>query len=99
MAASVPYPWLCTSWLWRLLTRSSVLLLSSVPGNDDYGTMSAWQLWAYMGLYPVAGMQCTLHRPATNDVGALSVLLSVLLSLSVLLLAMLSVLLSVLLSV
>jgi hypothetical protein len=31
----------------------------AVPGNDDYGTMSAWQLFAYLGFYPVSGMQCT----------------------------------------
>ena len=26
-----------------------------VPGNDDFGTMSAWFLWAAAGLYPQAG--------------------------------------------
>ena len=26
-----------------------------LPGNDDYGTLSAWLLWAQLGLYPLAG--------------------------------------------
>jgi hypothetical protein len=26
----------------------------SIPGNDDYGTLSTWAVWAYLGLYPVA---------------------------------------------
>jgi len=26
-----------------------------IPGNDDYGTMSAWLVWATVGLYPLAG--------------------------------------------
>ena len=26
----------------------------SIPGNDDYGTLSAWGVWAYLGLYPIA---------------------------------------------
>lgn len=26
-----------------------------LPGNDDYGTMSAWFLFASIGFYPRAG--------------------------------------------
>ena len=26
----------------------------AIPGNDDYGTLSAWAVWAFLGLYPVA---------------------------------------------
>lgn len=26
-----------------------------LPGNDDYGTLSAWLVWAQIGLYPLAG--------------------------------------------
>ena len=26
-----------------------------LPGNDDYGTMSAWILWGMIGIYPLAG--------------------------------------------
>mmetsp|Transcript_43496 Transcript_43496/g.113219 ORF Transcript_43496/g.113219 Transcript_43496/m.113219 type:complete len:814 (-) Transcript_43496:218-2659(-) len=28
---------------------------SGIPGNDDYGTMSAWLFWASIGLYPEMG--------------------------------------------
>lgn len=28
---------------------------SGLPGNNDYGTMSAWFVWASIGLYPRAG--------------------------------------------
>jgi len=27
-------------------------LADGLPGNDDYGTMSAWYIWAALGLYP-----------------------------------------------
>ena len=26
-----------------------------LPGNDDYGTLSAWLVWAQLGVYPLAG--------------------------------------------
>ncbi|KAL5496212.1 hypothetical protein EMCRGX_G012453 [Ephydatia muelleri] len=26
-----------------------------LPGNDDYGTMSAWYVWVALGLYPLTG--------------------------------------------
>jgi putative alpha-1,2-mannosidase len=26
---------------------------AGLPGNDDYGTMSAWLIWASLGFYPV----------------------------------------------
>ena len=28
---------------------------SGLPGNDDAGTMSAWYVWASIGLYPLPG--------------------------------------------
>lgn len=28
-----------------------------LPGNDDYGTMSAWFLWAALGLFPQPATQ------------------------------------------
>ena len=48
---------------------------TGIPGNDDSGTMSAWYLFATLGLYPVAGSatwalgapsvnRATLHRAA-----------------------------------
>ncbi|WP_436497172.1 GH92 family glycosyl hydrolase [Actinokineospora sp. HUAS TT18] len=32
---------------------------SGLPGNDDLGTMSAWYVWAALGLFP--------HRPGSGD--------------------------------
>ena len=29
--------------------------LGHVAGNDDYGTMSSWLIWAMAGVYPVTG--------------------------------------------
>jgi putative alpha-1,2-mannosidase len=26
---------------------------NGVPGNDDYGALSAWCVWAHIGLYPI----------------------------------------------
>ncbi|CAF1344393.1 unnamed protein product, partial [Rotaria sordida] len=26
-----------------------------LPGNDDYGTMSAWYIFTSMGFYPLSG--------------------------------------------
>ena len=28
---------------------------AGLPGNDDFGTMSAWLVWARLGIYPLAG--------------------------------------------
>jgi putative alpha-1,2-mannosidase len=30
-------------------------LPDGLPGNDDYGTMSAWYMFASLGFYPQAG--------------------------------------------
>ena len=36
-----------------------------IPGNDDYGTMSAWAVWGIAGLYPLTGTSTfTLSTPA-----------------------------------
>jgi putative alpha-1,2-mannosidase len=55
------------------MDRSYTLQPDGLPGNDDYGTMSAWFCWSALGLYPVSGTtryavaspifkQITLHR-------------------------------------
>ena len=31
------------------------LSAAGIPGNDDFGTLSSWLLWAVAGLYPMAG--------------------------------------------
>ncbi|EGD79581.1 hypothetical protein PTSG_10430 [Salpingoeca rosetta] len=49
-----------------------------LPGNDDYGTLSAWYVWAAVGLYPLAGTDLyfigspvfehvTLHLPGGHS--------------------------------
>ncbi len=40
----------------RILTTVYSTQPSGLPGNDDLGATSAWQVWAYLGLYPsIAG--------------------------------------------
>jgi predicted alpha-1,2-mannosidase len=35
------------------------------PGNDDAGTISAWYMWATMGIYPIAGQDIYLLTTPT----------------------------------
>lgn len=42
-------------WSRYLVNEAYTLKPDGVPGNDDYGTMSAWFVWASLGLYPMAG--------------------------------------------
>lgn len=41
-----------------------------IPGNDDFGTMSAWLVFACLGFYPQAGastyMVCVCERARTR---------------------------------
>jgi predicted alpha-1,2-mannosidase len=39
---------------WRL-DHAYTTQPDGIPGNDDYGTMSAWYIFASMGFYPLAG--------------------------------------------
>ena len=39
---------------WLLLNKYSSRP-SGVPGNDDFGTMSAWFIFAALGIYPLPG--------------------------------------------
>ena len=46
--------------------RLHAVVSQGLPGNDDFGTMSAWEVWAYMGLYPLTGSRrawrcCVTH--------------------------------------
>ena len=39
-----------------------------IPGNDDYGALSSWAVWAFLGLYPVAATgQFILGSPVFAD--------------------------------
>ena len=47
--------WRAAFWgRWHLRTYFTPTA-DCIPGNDDYGTLSTWAVWAYLGLYPVAG--------------------------------------------
>ena len=37
----------------RILREAYSTQPSGLPGNDDLGAMSAWQVWAMLGMYPV----------------------------------------------
>jgi len=57
----------------EVMDYSFTLMPDGLPGNDDFGTMSAWFCWSALGLYPVSGttkyavaspifQKITLHR-------------------------------------
>ena len=48
------YAWLSSKWFPWVLRTYYVPRPSGLPGNDDYGTMSAFCAFGYMGIYPVA---------------------------------------------
>eukprot|EP00656_Telonema_subtile_P004677 TRINITY_DN12126_c0_g1_i2.p1 TRINITY_DN12126_c0_g1~~TRINITY_DN12126_c0_g1_i2.p1 ORF type:complete len:480 (+),score=141.99 TRINITY_DN12126_c0_g1_i2:160-1599(+) len=63
---------------WLVQHRYGSTADTGLPGNDDYGTLSAWLVWACLGLYPVSGRdlyvlgspmfeRATLHR-AQGDI-------------------------------
>jgi len=45
-------PWRTQAVVRRILTQLYLPKPWGLPGNDDLGTMSAWCVWAAMGLYP-----------------------------------------------
>jgi len=52
-------------YVWWLKQNRYTPNADGLPGNDDYGTMSAWYLWTSFGLYPLAGgKQWLLTSPA-----------------------------------
>ena len=53
--AGPQHAWRAQFWpRWHLRTYWTPTV-DGLPGNDDYGTTSAWAVWAYLGLYPVGG--------------------------------------------
>jgi predicted alpha-1,2-mannosidase len=46
--------------VWGILERSYAATRKGLPGNDDAGTMSAWYVFAALGLYPNAGQDVYL---------------------------------------
>ena len=54
---------------WILAHRYGLSPEKGLDGNDDSGTLSAWYLWASMGIYPIAGTeQYALGAPLFNRV-------------------------------
>lgn len=45
-------PWRAQALLHRIVTALYPRAAYGLPGNDDLGTMSAWLVWADLGLYP-----------------------------------------------
>ena len=69
-----------TAYWTRWLVRNAYTARgkSGLPGNDDFGTMSSWFLWASLGFYPLAGTgdfiigspsmeNATLYRAVTHN--------------------------------
>jgi len=48
-------PDLTQRYLRWLLENEYTVLPSGLPGNDDYGAMSAWYIWGVLGVYPLSG--------------------------------------------
>lgn len=49
------YAWRTQYWLRWVLQAYWTNRFDGIPGNDDYGTLSAWAVFAYLGLYPIGG--------------------------------------------
>jgi putative alpha-1,2-mannosidase len=45
-------PWETQAVVRRILGESFSTLPAGLPGNDDLGATSSWQVWAMLGLYP-----------------------------------------------
>lgn len=63
------YAYLTSKWLSRLLPTYYYPYPAGVPGNEDYGTMAAWCVFAYLGLYPMASTdQYAVFTPSFDNV-------------------------------
>jgi predicted alpha-1,2-mannosidase len=45
-------PWKTQALVRRILNETFTTRPGGLPGNDDLGAMSAWQVWAMLGMYP-----------------------------------------------
>jgi len=45
-------PWRTQAVVRRIMRTFYLPTAAGIPGNDDLGTMSAWYIWAALGLYP-----------------------------------------------
>jgi predicted alpha-1,2-mannosidase len=63
------YAYLTNVWVEETLNTYYFPYASGIPGNDDYGTMSAWVVYAHLGFYPVASTDTyALFAPLFDDV-------------------------------
>ncbi|ETO27915.1 hypothetical protein RFI_09216 [Reticulomyxa filosa] len=49
------YQYLTSMYVRKLLAAKFLNSPHGLPGNDDYGTMSGWAVFGYLGFYPRAG--------------------------------------------
>jgi predicted alpha-1,2-mannosidase len=58
-------PWNAQAVVRRIMTETFSAGAGGVPGNDDLGAMSAWYVWAALGMFPVTPGADTLalHGP------------------------------------
>lgn len=70
---------LTQKWTRWLLDKFYTDKWDGIPGNDDYGTMSAWATFASLGFYPISATttyiigspvfpKATIHRPGIGDI-------------------------------
>ncbi len=60
MLAPYEFAWaeridLTQKYVHRILSEKYTNRPLGIPGNDDYGTMSSWAFYGYLGIYPRAG--------------------------------------------
>jgi len=46
--------WRTQYWVRWILDTYYSLVVDGVPGNDDFGELNAWAVWACLGLYPLS---------------------------------------------
>eukprot|EP00759_Apiculatamorpha_spiralis_P034157 PhF_6_TR35354/c0_g1_i1/m.51311 len=63
------YAYLAQQWVVDILDRYYTPYSSGIPGNDDYGTMSAWVVFSYLGIYPIVSTDLyTFVVPRFDDI-------------------------------
>eukprot|EP00007_Cunea_sp_BSH-02190019_P003473 CAMPEP_0174229876 /NCGR_PEP_ID=MMETSP0417-20130205/759_1 /TAXON_ID=242541 /ORGANISM="Mayorella sp, Strain BSH-02190019" /LENGTH=754 /DNA_ID=CAMNT_0015307475 /DNA_START=194 /DNA_END=2455 /DNA_ORIENTATION=+ len=58
-----------TKWVRHIQQEYYTLLASGLPGNDDYGTLSAWFVWSSLGIFPLhCDDQYVLGAPLFDEI-------------------------------
>lgn len=67
-AAGNGYAYMTQAWFPQVLDTYYFAGPAGIPGNDDYGAMSSWVVWGYLGIYPVAStVNFTIFAPRFDD--------------------------------